>query len=327
MDFTEAEVYDSLGVEPDPAPDPPQDEAETGQEKAAQPGEASQPPGETPADVKEGQEPDGPPPEQDGQQETQTPEPPPSQDSPPQENRAQDVERAVAQAVQAEQERQREWLKDFFKRAGLKNTVTGEDISTVEDFEAWERTYQADRLQKELAEGKLTPESLERVIADSPAVKRAEELARKAEQQEQEQRRAEFEAKVQGELAEIRQMDPDVKSLEDIVKGPGGEKFCGYVKNGLSYLDAFRLTNFERLQQRASDTAQKAAQQAAQAAREQARELARSKDHLTGAGVVQGKGRAAVPPAEMALFREMNPGASDSEIQSYYDKYERGSGK
>jgi len=56
------------------------------------------------------------------------------------------------------------------------------------------------------------------------------------------------------------------------MKGPGGQRFYDYVQNrGLSFVDAFLLTNFHRLRQR-------------------------------------------VPPEVLALFRELNPGASDAEI-------------
>ncbi len=97
------------------------------------------------------------------------------------------------------------------------------------------------------------------------------------------------------------------------MKGPGGQQFYDYVQNrGLSFVDAFLLTNFHRLQQRVGDTA-----------RETAREQARSKDHVTGAGAVQSEKSAAVPPEVLALFRDLNPGVSDSEFQSYYDKYKR----
>jgi len=307
--FSEAEAFNALGVEPEPAPEAPQAGAETGQNEAAPAGEVSQPPeGQAGRETTVN--------DQDGQsQEGQAPE-----GAAPQEEPAalaaqkQAVEQAVAQALQAERERQKEQFKTFFQRAGLKNTITGEEIASLEDFETWERAYQAQRLQQELAEGRLSPEGLEQAIANSPAVRRAEELARQAEQQEREQRRAEFQGKVREELAEIRQMDPSVTSVEDILKGPNGQRFYGYVKNGLSYVDAFRLTNFDRL------TAQKAVEQAA---RQQARELERSKDHLTGVGTVQGQGAVPVPPAEMALFREMMPGATEAEIQNYYNQYER----
>jgi len=309
MDFTEAEAFDVLGVEPEAPAEAPQGGAETGQEGSSQAGEVPQAP-----EAQEVQEPPA-----DGQESGNGQDAPQSPN--PEEQAAQlhkqQVEQAVAQAIQAERERQAEQLKSFFKRADLKNSITGKDITSMEDFEAWERAYQAQRLQQELAEGRLSPEGLDQAIANSPAVRRAEELARQAERQEQEQQRARFQVFMQEQMAEIHKMDHSVNSLEDIVHGPDGARFCDYVKNrGLSFVDAFRLTNFDRLQRMADATVQ-------QAARNQARELERSKDHLTGAGTVQGKGAAPVPSAEMALFHALLPDASESEIQNYYNKHER----
>ena len=47
---------------------------------------------------------------------------------------------------------------------------------------------------------------------------------------------------------------------------------------------------------------------------------ARSKDHLKGMGPQRGQGSSPVPPDEMAMFRLLNPGATDAEIQAYYNK-------
>lgn len=216
-------------------------------------------------------------------------------------------------------------MRDFFRKAQLTNTITGEAIGSMEEFEAWDRDFQDQRLRQELSEGRLTPESLERAIAQNPAVKQAEELSRQAREQRQAEEQAAFQVRLQEEIAEIGKLDPSVHSLEDVVHGPNGQKFCQYVRNnGLPFLDAFRLANMDALQKR---YAEQAAGHAAQAARTQERELARSKDHLTGAGAVQGTGSAAVPPEARALFREFLPEASESEIQSYYDKYERSVGK
>ncbi len=103
-----------------------------------------------------------------------------------------------------------------------------------------------------------------------------------------------------------------MKSLEDILKMPTAKEFYTYVtRNHLSYLDAFRLANQSGLEQRASE-----------AARASALGKARSKDHMT-ATKAQGPGAVAVPSDEAELFRLMNPGATDAEIQDYYNKHKR----
>lgn len=220
------------------------------------------------------------------------------------------IDEAVRKAVQEEKERAAGEMSGFFKRANLKNTLTGEDITTMEEFEAWEKAFSASKLQKDLKEGKLTPESLEAVIAENPVVKRAQELIR---QQEEAARAAEIsaaQARVDAELLEIRKLDPGVRSVEDLLHMPTAKEFYALVQKGNSFLDAFRLANYERL-----------TVQAAEAARQQAQNLSRSKDHLTATTGQRGGGAISVPPDELKLFREINPGASEAEIQAYYNKY------
>lgn len=135
-------------------------------------------------------------------------------------------------------------------------------------------------------------------------------LARQQQDQMRRQSQEQFRSRLDDELREIQRLDPSVHSLEDIVRGPSGQRFYGYVKGGLNYLDAFYLANRERL-----------AQQMALAGRRQAQELERSKAHLTAAGGVQGPWSAGVPGDQLDLFRELNPGVSQAEIQSYYNRY------
>ena len=51
-----------------------------------------------------------------------------------------------------------------------------------------------------------------------------------------------------------------------------------------------------------------------------------SKSHLTATGNVQGAGASSVPPAQMAIFRKMNPGATDAQIQKFYNQYKKRQG-
>ncbi len=93
---------------------------------------------------------------------------------------------------------------------------------------------------------------------------------------------------------------------------PTAKEFYGYVtQNHLSYLDAFRLANRSRLEQ-----------QTTEAARQQAMTNARGKDHMTSTKP-QGPGAVSVPEDDMTLFRLMNPGASDKEIQDYFNKHKK----
>ncbi len=217
---------------------------------------------------------------------------------------------AIDKAVQEERERAKGEMAAFFNRANLKNTITGEDIRSMEEFEAWEKAFSASKIQRELKEGKLTPESLEAAIAENPVVKQAQELIRKQEEAARAAEATAAKARVDAELLEIQKLDPAVRSVEDLLHMPTAKEFYALVQKGNSFLDAFRLVNFDRL-----------TTQAAEAARQQAQNLSRSKDHLTATTGQRGGGAISVPPDELKLFREMNPGASEADIQAYYNKY------
>lgn len=220
------------------------------------------------------------------------------------------VEEAVQKAVREEKDRAKVEMAAFFKRAQLKNTITGEPITNMEEFNAWEQAFSDARLQRDLKDGKLTPEALEKVISENPAVKRAQELIAKQEESAREAEAAAAKAHVDAEILEIQKLDPSIRSVEDLLHMPRAKEFYDLVQSGNSFLNAFRLANFDLLTARA-----------AEAARQQAQNLTRSKEHLTATVGQRGGGAVSVPPDEMRLFREMNPGASEAEIQAYYNRY------
>ena len=195
-------------------------------------------------------------------------------------------------------------------QGGEKNTVTGKPITTLEEFDAWRADYDAAKLQKDLKAGKLTPEALRSAVEQTPAI---QALKKQQEQQaaaDEQRRQAEAQARVNAELAEIHKLDPTINTVEDLLSMPGAKAFYDLVRKGNSFLDAYRLANFDRL-----TTAR------AEAARQQALNNARGKDHLTGTGTPQGTGAATVPPDVKAEYLAFNPDATDAEIQKHYNRY------
>lgn len=336
MELTEQKLYEALGVEPEtpapaetggkqpPAATPPGQEqkttpsAESG-EKAQEPAEPAKAEGEIPSGGPDGHpDPVGP----EGEPGASAEKPGGKPGEMPKEQRREAaaarrraeqqvaIDEAVQKAVQEEKGRAKEEMAAFFKRAHLKNTLTGAEITTMEEFEDWEKAFSASKLQKELKEGKLTPESLEAVIAENPAVKRAQELIRQQEEAARAAETSAAQARVDAELLEIQKLDPEIRSMEDLLHMPTAKEFYALVQRGNSFLDAFRLANYERLTAKV-----------AEAAKQQAQNLSRSKDHLTATTGQRGGGAISVPPDELRLFREINPGASEADIQTYYNQY------
>ena len=216
----------------------------------------------------------------------------------------------LKQAVEEERARAKGQMEAFFSRAGLKNTVTGKPITTLEEFDAWRADLDAARLQKDLKAGKLTPEALRSAVEQTPAIQALKKQQEQRAAEDEQRRQAEAKARVDAELAEIHKLDPAINTVEDLLSMPSAKAFYDLVRKGNSFLDAYRLANFDRL-----TTAR------AEAARQQALNNARGKDHLTGTGTPQGTGAATVPPDVKAEYLAFNPGATDAEIQKHYNRY------
>lgn len=224
--------------------------------------------------------------------------------------RQQEQQQAIDAAVAAEQAKQSAVLADIFSKAGLKNTFTGEPITTLEQFQAWNQQFADNQLQMDLKSGKLTVDGIHQVVEKHPAIQQAQELLEQQKRQQKAQQEAAEKARIDGELAEIAKLDPSIKGVADLLNMPTAAQFKDYVSKGYSFIDAFKLSNMERI------TAAKT-----EAVKQEAMNNARGKDHLRASGNARGSGAASVPPGQMEMFRRMNPGKSDAEILKFYNKY------
>lgn len=118
---------------------------------------------------------------------------------------------------------------------------------------------------------------------------------------------AEDRAAVGRQLAEIRQMDPEMKDLNTILQSPAGPRFRELVEKGLDFKDAYKLAAEDRL------AGIKANRQGAKTG---------GKDHLTSTSQ-RGSGDIDVPADELELFRTLNPDMSDADIRKFYNDYKR----
>ena len=227
------------------------------------------------------------------------------------------AQQMAARAVEEERARnQAEW-NSFFASAGLKNSLAGgKPITSLEEFRQWKAAYDRARLEQELKEGKLTPEALDAVIAQHVASSRPQEdpsLPPTAQAAPQSAAAQVTQEQINAELAEIHRLDGSVNGLEDILKLETGGAFQDAVRRGHSFLDAFKLANFDRLQnQRQNEAAQRAAQAA--------RNSARSKEHLRSSASKGGNGSVAVPGDVMEMYRMMMPNASEADITAHYNR-------
>lgn len=332
-EMTEAKIYEALGLEPpqadtganvqEPAaPDQPQQTDTTPMEgaKAQEPAEPAEEDGIDTSGTQSVAPPEETDPEGDsGAEQNVTPQTMEERRANAARRRQQEqqqaVDAAVAAARQEEQQKAAATLQELFEKAGMKNTITGDPIKTVEEFKAWQQQMRRAQLEKDLKAGKLTPEGLNQMIEEHPAVQKANEIQHQQEQQERQQAQAEARARIDNEIAEIGKLDPTIKTTGDLLKMPRAKEFYGYVQKGYSFLDSYRLAHFEEITQRNTE-----------AARQQAQAAARSKEHLTVVGNARNTGAATVPGDQMQLYRMLNPGASEADIQKHFNNYQKRGG-
>ena len=216
---------------------------------------------------------------------------------------------AIDEALGREREQTAQEWKDFFARAGLKNTVTGQPITSKAEFDEWAKAHAQDKLQHELELGRLTPEGLEAAISANPIVQQAQEIIRAREEERRAAERERMQREIDSQIAEIHKLEPEINGVEDLLKLPEAEQFYSAVKSGKSFLDAYYIVTRERREARIAEDA-----------RNQALAAARSKDHLTPMGAGRGAGGKSVTSEEIAEFRVFNPDASDEEIRAWIER-------
>ena len=225
------------------------------------------------------------------------------------------IDAAVRNAVRKEDEKHAASMAEFFRKAGLSNPYTKQPITSMEEFEQWHRTQSERRMQQELKDGKLTTETIASVIEQSPALQPIRKLAEQAQQDEQARKQEAFDADVKRQLEEIRQQDPSIREIRDILDKPYGRAFYEAVQRGNNFTDAWYLatrktsaaarTDAEGAGAAKAEDVQEAMQRAAASASQRTLNNVRNKDHLqrTSFG---GKTGAAVTDEEKRMYRLFN---------------------
>lgn len=212
---------------------------------------------------------------------------------------------AVVAKAQADAQRT---IDEAFARSGLKNPYTGAPITTKAEYDAYRAQFENERREKILKQTGMSGEEFQQFVQGLPEVQKAREAQEAAEKAVREAREAAARVKIDEQIREISQLDPSIKSLEDLPKMPNYARFYELVKVGNTLTDAFRLANFEAL-----------TQSAAAGARQAAVNAARSKEHLEQTRT-RGRGGVSVPAEVKEQYRFFNPGATDEEIQQHYQK-------
>ena len=299
-----AALYEALGVEM-PKEEP---ESENTQEVAepAETGENEQEPAEPAAAEEPGAE-DVDDTEQEPEKKEQTKQ---ERAENARRRRQKEIDYAVKAAVAAERASSKQRLDAFFKQARMKNQHNGgSEILSLEDAEAWAQADRMARVQANLKKGQLTADDMQALIEESPAVKALQENQSRQEQKAKEESRQRFAQSVETELAQIRKLNPKVQSLQDILAMDTGKQWAAYVQhNGMSYLEAYKLANYDQL-----------VQMAQQAATAGAKVREQGKSHLKP-DTPRRQGAVEVPKRIKDNYRIFQPEMTDAEIEADYRK-------
>lgn len=226
-----------------------------------------------------------------------------------QREREEELRNAREEERTATENRLREEFNRIIAEAGLNNPFDGKKpVSKLEELDAYNKARRSRQLEKELQEGKLTPESLSVAVENSEPFQRLKaqlEQETAAKEEKDSERRS---LAIKEQMAEVSKLDPSLKEPKDFLNMPDYGTFKDYVDRGMSFVEALKLMRYDSL---INAKAEKAAQASLQ--------KAAGKAHLQSSRS-QGSGAAAVPADVMQMYRALNPGVSDAEIQAHYNK-------
>lgn len=215
----------------------------------------------------------------------------------------------IAKIRQEAQEEANQKFEQFFANSGLVNPYTRQPIRSKTEYDAYRVQYEAEQKASLLKKSGMSDAEFQAFVSGLPEVRQAREAQAKAEAAEREVRAEQAKLKVAEQLKEIQAIDPNIKELKDLAKLETYPQLYDMVKRGYSIADAYRLSNFDALTQKAAEASRQAAMNAA-----------KSKEHLNPT-VQRGAGAVTVPEDVKAEYLAFNPGATEAEIQKHYQKY------
>lgn len=216
---------------------------------------------------------------------------------------------AVAKAKADAQAEAQKAIDEAYRGMGLYDPYNKRPITNKAEYDAYKQQVDVEKKSKVARASGMSEAEFSEFVAELPEVKAAREIKERAEAQMKEAKEKEAQLKIGEQLSEIAMLDPSVKTLDDLKKMDNYNEFYDRVKRGHTLVEAYKLTNFDRLTAQTANGAKQAAINSMSA-----------KSHLEK---TSGRGAGATPvPTEIAeQYRIFNPGATDAEIQRHYNKY------
>ena len=235
----------------------------------------------------------------------EAPEPEEKDEQDPETRRKNAAQRRIREKQEAEQKGRRDAAAEIFRQMNLQDPKTGKTVTTMEEFAAYQQAKVQAKAEEDLKKGKLSQEVLQSVLMASPEMQAVLQNARETKETAEVQ---DFTARREMELAEIRKINPEIKTLDDIIRMPTGGDFADLVRKGCSFVQAYKTANFEAIMQKNRA-----------AGEQRARNAAMSQAHIKGTPKSQQEAFV-VPQQVRELYRKFNPDITDEDIAKDYGK-------
>lgn len=207
--------------------------------------------------------------------------------------------------LEAAEKRQRDTDAMYAQKFGqYTNPETGQPIRSAADYVEAMAAQERAQARAKLQEANIDPGIIDNMIANSPAIRAAQEATAelnniKANQMMEEDFRA------------VLAIDPTKSNFDDIINDPSYGAVVDYVSRvpGMRFSEAYKLVNFDRLS--SSNTA---------AAKQAVINQVKGQSHLTnGTGVTTTEAGEDIPAGMIENFKERFPDKSMKELKALYN--------
>lgn len=192
--------------------------------------------------------------------------------------------------------------------AGQINPYTNKPIQSEQDYQEYVRQY----TQEQLQQAGIDQNVVQQAVNADPRVQQAAAIIQQQQAFQAQQVQMQQKQQFQTALQNIQQFDSSVKGFEDIINNPHFAEIEQKWQKGYSLEDAYYLANKNEL-----------AQKKQAAAKQQVINQATGKQHLKPTGNNGAGDDVQVPADLMAMYREMNPKATDADIRKNYAKFQK----
>ena len=199
----------------------------------------------------------------------------------------------------------------IFADMGLRDPYTDKPITTRAEYDAYKAKHNAENITAELGKAGISPDVINSIISSHPAIKEASEAAQAYKTAQEQAQQQSARVRLDEQIKEISALDPAIKTADDLMALPVYDKIRDYVRRGLSIVEAYKLTNMDKL------TDKKTA-----AAAQSAINKVASKEHLTST-TSRGKGDNPIPRKQLEMYRLLRPNMTDKEIKADWAKHSK----